>query len=65
MSKKLELTRWEGEVALDCVLDRLVAQKKHVQSREEPSPRALEILDTLQELKVKFGNLAYPGRYIL
>jgi len=62
MSKKLEVTQNEAGVLLNCVADQLVAQRKHVRAQEEPSERAYEILDTLQELRGRLSNLVYPQR---
>jgi len=55
--KRLELTQGEIEILHDAVVDRFARQRKHVRSREEPTERALEILDTLRGLREKIWDL--------
>lgn len=54
----LEITREEARILLDAVTCRLVEQRRHVRSRAEPTPRALEVLDTLQDLKGRLRDIA-------
>ena len=57
--RTLDVTQAEAQVLLDAVVDRQVRQRKHVQAQEEPSDRAYEILDMLQDLRGRIETVVW------